>query len=73
MFLLVDATYIVTFNQTEYSIDENSGLVHPVLALSNSLSTATTVYVFSMNGSATGKQYTLEINKSIKEASEISS
>ena len=47
------------FNQTMYSVDEDSGLVQPVLILSNSSETATTVQVTTNDESATtaGKTY----------------
>lgn len=55
--LFVDAPYIVTFSKTVYSTDESSGLVQPVLVLSNSPSNATTINVFTISRSATGKRY----------------
>ena len=44
----------VGFTQSEYSVDENDGLVTVVLILSNPLSTDITVLVKDTNGSATG-------------------
>ena len=45
------------FSQAMYSVDEDSGLVQPVLILTNSSETATTVQVFSVDESATGNTY----------------
>ena len=42
------------FNQSEYSVDEDDGLVTVVLILSNPLSTNITVLVKDSDGSATG-------------------
>ena len=46
---------MVSFGEPAYSVDEGKGPVQPVLVLSNSISTDTTVEVFNTDGSATGK------------------
>ena len=45
------------FSQAMYNVDEDSGLVQPVLLLTNSSETATTVDVIANDESATGKIY----------------
>ena len=45
----------VKFSQSTYSVNENSGVVQPVLVLSNPSSTDITVEVTSTDGSATGE------------------
>ena len=44
----------VKFNQSVYSIDEDEGLVQPVLVLSNPSSYHITIEAFSTDGTATG-------------------
>ena len=44
----------VMFNQSMYSVDENSGPVQPALILSNPSSNSVTVQVITTDGSATG-------------------
>ena len=43
------------FSQAMYSVDEDSGLVQPVLILSNSSENDTIVQVLTIDESATGK------------------
>ena len=45
----------VKFSQSTYSVNENSGVVQPVLVLSIPSSTDITVEVISTDGSATGE------------------
>ena len=45
----------VNFSQSTYSVNENSGVIQPVLVLSNPSSTDITIEVTSTDGSATGK------------------
>ena len=45
----------VTFNQSTYSVDEDNGLVQPVLILSNPSSTDITVQVITDDNTATGE------------------
>ena len=47
--------YIVNFDQSMYSIDENSGPVMITVVLDEPPSTDITVVVFTTDGSATGK------------------
>ena len=47
--------YIVNFDQSMYSIDENSGPVMIAVVLDEPPSTNITVVVFTTDGSATGK------------------
>ena len=47
--------YIVNFDQSMYSIDENSGPVMITVVLDEPPSTNITVVVFTTDGSATGK------------------
>ena len=59
LILSVYLTYVgvvVYFNQSAYSVDE-SGVLYPVLALSNPSLTDITVQVFSTNRSATGEYH----------------
>ena len=51
----VAAMYIVRFSQAMYSVDEDSGIVQPVLILSNSSETVIIVQVLTIDESATGK------------------
>ena len=43
------------FNQSVYSVNEDAGLVQPVLVISNPSSTDITVQVINTDGSATGE------------------
>ena len=43
------------FNQSVYSVDEDTGVTQPVLVLSNPASTDITVEVYNTDGSATGE------------------
>ena len=45
----------VSFDNSTYSIDEYNGAIHPVLILSNPVSTDVTVKVLSTDGSADGE------------------
>ena len=45
----------VTFEQLLLHVDEDAGLVQPVLHFSNPSSTSIVVEVFNTNGSATGE------------------
>ena len=45
----------MSFSQAMYSVNEDSGLLQPVLILSNSSETDTTVQVLTVDESATGK------------------
>ena len=56
-FHLLAAT--VSFENLNYTADEDDEIVEPVLVLSNPLSSVITVQVFSTDGSATGKQLTI--------------
>ena len=49
----------VSFEQLSYTVNEADGRVEPVLVLSNPSSSVITVQVFSIDGSATGKQLTI--------------
>ena len=46
------------FTETTYSVYEDGGSVQIGLVLSGPSSTATTVQVFTIDGSATGKSFT---------------
>ena len=50
------------FNQSMYNVNEDTGLVQPVLVISNPSSTDTTVQVTNTDGSATGEYYSTLIN-----------
>jgi len=58
IYIYAAPTFTVSFNQAVYRVDENSGLVQPVLVLSDSSSSITTLLVFTTDGSATGKTCT---------------
>ena len=45
----------VMFNQSVYSVDEDTGVTQPVLVLSNPASTDITVEAYNTDGSATGE------------------
>ena len=45
----------INFDDSTYSIDEYDGAIHPVLILSNPVSTDVTVKVLSTDGSADGE------------------
>ena len=45
----------ITFSEATYNVNENAGVVQPLLVLSNPSSIAFTVQVVNTNGSATGK------------------
>ena len=47
------------FEELAYIVNETDGRVEPVLVLSNPSSSVITVQVFSIDGSATGKQLTI--------------
>ena len=47
----------MSFSQAMYSVNEDSGLLQPILILSNSSETDTTVQVLTVDESATGKIY----------------
>ena len=49
----------VRFEQQTYTVNEADERVEPVLVLSNPSSSVITVQVFSIDGSATGKQLTI--------------
>ena len=49
----------VTFSQSTYSADEDSGVVQPVLNFSNPSSTNITIQVRSIDNTTTGKIITL--------------
>lgn len=54
---MCNVTYVglmVKFNESTYSVDEDKGLVQPVLVLSNPSSYQLTIGVFSTDGTATG-------------------
>ena len=51
------STPTVFFNQSAYTVDENTGLVQPVLILSEPQSTEFTVQVIDSSHTATGKLY----------------
>jgi len=55
-------TFTVSFSPAEYRVDENSGLVQPVLVLSNSSSSIITIHVFTTEGSATGETHTCTLH-----------
>ena len=50
------------FNQTVYSIDENTGPVQPVLVLSILSSFNISIEVFDTDGTATGEYCSILIN-----------
>ena len=50
-------TPTVFFNQSTYTVDEHTGLVQPVLILSEPQSTEFTVHVIDRSHNATGKLY----------------
>ena len=49
----------ISFEQPAYTVNEADGKVEPVLVLSNPSSSVITVQVFSIDGSALGKQLTI--------------
>jgi len=53
------ANFVVRFEQSAYSVDENNGPAQPVLVLDRASSTPITVEVFNTDGSATGEYYTI--------------
>ena len=57
------STTLVTFNQSTYNVNENAGLVQPVLLLNMSLSTDITIQVTSVDVTATGKYTVYTLNK----------
>jgi len=46
----------VEFNQSTYSVDEDDGLIQPLLVLSNTLAFEITAAVLSIGDSATGNR-----------------
>ena len=54
---------VVNFEQMTYNIDEDNGLVQPVLVLSNPSSTTITIEVLSIDESATGKHSVNYVSK----------
>ena len=50
------------FSAGMYSVTEDQGPVSPELVLSEASSMAVTVYVYSMDGTATGKYCSILIN-----------
>ena len=50
------------FNQSVYSVNEDAGLVQPILVISNPSSTDITVQVINTDGSATGEYCSILIN-----------
>ena len=52
----------VSFNQSTYMINENDGLVQPVLVLSNSVATDITLQVITNDITATGEYISIIIN-----------
>ena len=50
------------FNQSMYSINEDTGAAQPVLVISNPSSTDFTVQVTNTDGSATGEYCSILIN-----------
>ena len=52
----------VMFDQTIYSVDEDSGPAQPVLVLSNPSTMTITVTVTNTDGSATGEYCSILIN-----------
>ena len=63
LYLCLVAVYLtaatVRFEQQAHDVREADGTVEPVLVLSNPSSSVITVQVFSIDGSATGKQLTI--------------
>ena len=55
--LAIAIAIVIVFNETMYSVHENSGHVQPVLVLSNPTSTDITVQVMDERGTATGELY----------------
>ena len=54
MFIACCLAATVTFSQSTYTIDEDTGAVQPQMVLTNPSSTSITVEVFNTDGSATG-------------------
>ena len=52
-FIITDIT--IRFNQSSYSVDEDDGVVQPILVFSNPSSTNITVYVRNNSNNATGE------------------
>ena len=52
----------VSFNQSTYMINENDGLVQPVLVLNNSVATDITLQVITNDITATGEYINIIIN-----------
>ena len=59
MLLIICIAITVSFSQSAYSVNEDDGVVQPVLVLSNPSSTDITVQVRSNDNTATGKVVTL--------------
>ena len=59
MLLIICIAVTVSFSQSTYSVNEDDGVVQPVLVLSNPTSTDITVQVRSNDNTATGKVITL--------------
>ena len=55
----------VSFNQSTYSVNENSGPVQPVLVLSNPSTIDITVEIMNNDNTAIGKQSVILINVSV--------
>ena len=66
MFIIIIATsansITVMFSETMYSVNENAGVMQPVLVLSNSSSSNITIEVFNTDGLATGECCNILIN-----------
>ena len=53
--LCISVATTLNFDKSTYSVDEYDGAIHPVLILSNPVSTDVTVKVLSTDGSADGE------------------
>ena len=53
---------IITFSQSAYSVDENSGTAQVTVVLSNPLSSDLTVEVINNDGTASGKTFSICMN-----------
>ena len=62
MLLYFTVAVSVSFNQSTYMINENDGLVQPVLVLNNSVATDITLQVITNDITATGEYINIIIN-----------
>lgn len=53
--IFLSTEIIINFNQSMYTVDENTGALQPILMLTNPSSTKLKITVLSTDGNATGE------------------